>query len=144
MSKRTKGPRTRVPDYYEQDRVIRLRFPQFRRTNWKGHKAWVGELSPDPGSTVYTILIVYRGPKSPRVHVLSPPLRSRKHVFKEGHLCIYHHKEPGARWESDSVIAMTIIPWTASWLHFHELYLETGYWLGPEVEHGSIEKKEAS
>ena len=144
MAKTTKGPRARIPDYYEQDRLLRAPFPQFKRTEWKGRKAWVGQLQPDPGSRTYTVVVEYRGPKPPHVHVIGPQLPNRKHVYAGGNLCLYYQKEPGARWECDSLIARTIIPWTASWLHFHELYLETGVWFGPEIEHGATEKKEAS
>jgi hypothetical protein len=47
------------------------------------------------------------------------------------------------RWEADSKIAETIIPWTAAWLHFYELYLETGVWRGPQARHGSQPKVDA-
>lgn len=139
-----KGPRTRIPDFYEQDRVMRLLFPQFKRMTRKGHKGWVGQFQPNPGGSAYTVAVEYRGPKPPYVFVLDPPLEDGKHRFKRGNLCLYYHKEPGARWECNSVIALTIMPWTASWLHFHELYLETGIWFGPEIEHGESQNKEAS
>lgn len=145
MTKQVKGPRTRIPDYYEQDRIMRSSFPQFRRSTFKDRKAWRGVMAPDPGSTTYEILVEYRGPRAPRVYVLSPELGRCKHRYKEGHLCLFYPRDPGRRWEQDSIVALTILPWTASWLHFHELYLETGEWLGPEVEHLTpTEKRDAS
>lgn len=29
------------------------------------------------------------------------------------------------------LIAKTILPWTALWLYYYELWLDTGKWLGP-------------
>jgi hypothetical protein len=29
------------------------------------------------------------------------------------------------------LIATTILPWTALWLYYYELWLDTGKWLGP-------------
>lgn len=33
------------------------------------------------------------------------------------------------------MIAETIVPWTALWLLYYELWLETDEWLGPEAPH---------
>ena len=144
MTRRIKGPRTKVPDYYEQGRLLRMLFPQFRPTTWKGHKAWIGRLQPDPGSDIYDVVIVYRGPKAPRVYVVLPDLGKCTHMYKEGHLCLFYPKDPGQRWENDSIIARTIVPWTISWLHFHELYQETDIWQGPEVKHGARDDRKVS
>ena len=34
----------------------------------------------------------------------------------------------------------TIVPWTAEWIVFYELWKITGEWLGPEAPHGAGEK----
>ena len=49
--------------------------------------------------------------------------------YPDGSLCLYWPHEWW--WRSDCIIAETIIPWTASWLYFYELWLDTGEWLGP-------------
>jgi hypothetical protein len=37
------------------------------------------------------------------------------------------------------LIATTLIPWTALWLYYYELWLDTGKWLGPS-SHASDSK----
>jgi hypothetical protein len=34
-----------------------------------------------------------------------------------------------------------IIPWTAEWLVYYEIFKRTGQWIGPEAPHGSEEKE---
>lgn len=143
MSRKTVELPRRIIDYYAQTGFIRKKFPQFRPVTWRGHKAWRGKLQPDPGSRAYDVAIVYRGPKAPRVYVVSPKLGRAKHLYREGYLCLFDPKDPGRRWERDAIVAETTIPWTAGWLHFHELFLETGYWLGPETIHRSRKDSEA-
>lgn len=66
----------------------------------------------------------------PIVRVLSPALApDAPHVYRGGELCLYWPKE--WRWYGDELIAETIVPWTASWLFYYELWLDTGKWLGP-------------
>jgi hypothetical protein len=131
------GPRPRVPDYYSQSVLLRPRWPQFRKCSARGHKAWAGSLQPSPGSLECTVQVIYRGPHAPHVYVLEPKLEDGPHRYPGNRLCLFDPAEPGRRWEADSKIGETIIPWTAAWLHYYELYLETGVWRGPQAPHGS-------
>lgn len=54
-------------------------------------------------------------------------------MYSNGDLCLYH--PPSQPWSDDNDLHKTIIPWTAEWLVFYELYLSEGRWLGPEVQH---------
>lgn len=55
-------------------------------------------------------------------------------MYNDGALCLY---EPRATpWKSSDSLHEKIIPWTAEWLVFYELFLICGKWLGPEAPHG--------
>lgn len=90
-----------------------------------------------PGSPKYIVQVIYRGPHAPRVYVLEPKLEDSPHRYDGNRLCLFDPREPRRRWKADSKIGETIIPWTAAWLHYYELYLETGVWRGPQAPHGS-------
>ena len=120
----------------QQHLHIKARFPQFKRIGRESQTAWRGVLRPR--SEEYEILIEYRGGSAPHVYMLNPALNEDcPHIYKDDNsLCIYWPRDPdNPGWQTDSWIADTIIPWTALWLHFYELWLETGEWLGPEKMH---------
>lgn len=80
-------------------------------------------------SPVYGIEILCEQTQAPAVRVLSPPLEERSpHIYPDGSLCLYWPKE--WKWSPKELLALTILPWTASWLYFYELWLDTGAWLG--------------
>ena len=113
-----------------QDAHIRRRFPGFIKTPRGGFGVWSGPIQPQPVSPVYMVQIVYHLKKHPRVYVIKPQLvRGAPHLYKDRSLCLYW--PPEWDWSPDCLIANTIIPWTASWLLFYELWLDTGKWLGP-------------
>ena len=114
-----------------QDGHIRALFPQFNRCRRGGGRAiWRGTLQPQKSSPLYQIEIQYRHKKVPKVRVLSPKLApNAPHLYKDGSLCLYWPKE--WQWNANELIAKTILPWTASWLFFYELWLDCGIWFGP-------------
>lgn len=96
--------------------------------------AWVGTLQPTPESPVYTVRLSFNRAGLPIVKVLSPTLRSdAPHRFTNGALCL--HRPQDRHWTSDQFVSTTIVPWTAFWLHFYEIWMDTGKWLGPEAHH---------
>lgn len=56
-------------------------------------------------------------------------------MYGDGRLCLYDYREQP--WRDGDNIHEKIIPWTAEWLVFYELYLIRGKWLGPEAVHGA-------
>lgn len=117
---------------------IAQRFPTFRYSRENGEAVWRGTLQPRGSSPAYKVAIHYRIGKSPTVKVVSPKLvKGAPHLYKEGVLCLYWPKE--WRWSRDQFIATTILPWTASWLYFYELWLDTGKWLGPSSHDPAFE-----
>ncbi len=121
----------KIPDSGLQSLHIRQRFPQFK---YNGRGVWVGTLQPTPVSPEYQIKITHKPPKPPVVNVLAPKLAEEApHLYPDGSLCLFYPKD--FSWTKNSLIAKTIIPWTALWLYFYELWLKTGIWHGHSIEH---------
>lgn len=121
-----------------QDFQIRQRFPGFqRRPRRVGEGLWTGTLQPRESSPAYQVELRYRIGRAPTVKVLRPALAvGAPHLYGDGTLCLYWTKD--WRWSSDQFITKTILPWAADWLHYYELWLDCGKWLGPESPHGPM------
>ncbi|MBV6503328.1 MAG: hypothetical protein AKCLJLPJ_01397 [Fimbriimonadales bacterium] len=114
--------------------VVRRTFPEFRAVLRGPALVLEGRLQPQPGSPVYSIAIRFLPGRSPKVRILSPGIRpDAPHRYPGGLLCLYWHKD--RNWNGQTFIGETIIPWTALWLLYYELWLDTGEWLGPESPH---------
>lgn len=128
--KRISAPSPQVISLALQDAHIRQCFPAFSRHISRGHAVWRGALQPRRNSPAYHVRVSYKLKKVPKVQILSPSLvTGTGHLYPDGSLCLYWPKE--WQWRADQLIAETIIPWSASWLFFYELWLDTGEWLGP-------------
>jgi hypothetical protein len=55
-------------------------------------------------------------------------------------LCLFDPRERS--WSNRDNLHETIIPWTAEWLVYYELFLISGVWHGPEAPHGDNNIKE--
>ncbi|MCC7230887.1 MAG: hypothetical protein IT203_10880 [Fimbriimonadaceae bacterium] len=117
-----------------QQSAMKRSFPGFRSTFSGTTGIWKGKLQPQPGSPVYSVVVRYRPGHPPEVRVKSPQIRrDAPHVYPGGILCLYWPKD--RNWDSSKLVAETIVPWTAEWLLYYELWLDTGEWLGPESPH---------
>lgn len=125
-----------------QDLHIRGRFPTFARRRNGAHSAtWIGKLHPRETSPTYEVAIKYHIGGVPEVRVLSPQLHPcAPHLYEDGTLCLYWPEE--WRWGRNAMIAETILPWTALWLYYYELWLDIGEWLGPSSAHGLRKERE--
>lgn len=122
---------TRGYDGSQQSARLLARHPQFRQIRRGRRFVWRGTLQATPLGRRYVVEIRLQAGGHPRVFVLDPPLISRTgeeipHRFHDGSLCLYYDGE----WSSQNAIAETIVPWTATWLYYYELWLATGEWLG--------------
>ena len=132
MAKRNFNPKkpNRVFNLAIQDMHVRRQFPDFTCHLKNGRAIWLGPIQPRFTSPKYVTKIQYKQKKLPKVWIMSPPLApDAVHLYREKNLCLYWPKE--WKWQPDQLIAKTIIPWTASWLYYYELWLDTGKWLGP-------------
>ncbi len=128
--KQTRFPPTQRLNVAVQNLHIQSRFPGFRFHPTRGGAVWHGVLQPRELSGAYTIELQYQLTTFPKVYVRKPSLvHHAPHVYPDGHLCLYWPRE--WRWQPNMLIAETILPWTALWLYYYELWLDTGKWLGP-------------
>jgi hypothetical protein len=122
--------------------TLRLKalFPSFHCSRSSGRPVWRGELQPQESSPVYRVRIEWRGTRSPCVVVESPRLQCRApHRYSNGSLCLFDPKDRS--WHPHLYIAETIVPWTAEWLFFYEIWMLTGSWYGPEAPHPVSRRK---
>lgn len=142
MIRRRYTPRSRE-NPLQQRGWVKAAFPQFHwRITREGGVEWTGTLQPTPESPEYEVRVVHEPDRTPVVYVRQPAIRRDAwHCYQDGSLCLYWPAE--WRWTPRESLAATIIPWTAFWLYYYELWLLTGEWLGPSSPHQHGTKKEA-
>ena len=119
---------------------MRSRYPQFKaKRKGEFEIEFTGDLLVKPELPVYSVSITYRGSRSPHVKIISPTLVvSPPHYYQNtGTLCLY--RPDNYNWTREKLIAQNILSWTAAWIYFYEVWLQTGRWYGPEA-HDSISK----
>lgn len=93
-----------------------------------------GRIRPGDSCALWNVEVVYRQSGSPTVYVLSDAVNllepAPPHVFPRDEtgrypLCLYDHG-----WDRHESIANTIVPWTAEWLFFFEVWVATEQRLG--------------
>lgn len=141
--------RNRVPfNYAERRRLfvlekqcIKKYFPFLRCTLRGKNLTCHGNITPSEGCDTYKIKVEYQEGRAPRVYITDPYIEPdpEYHIYKAGHLCLYDHRE--SPWSTKMMLHETIIPWTAEWLVFYELWKITGEWIGPEALHGLDESE---
>lgn len=143
MGRRQSFPRgTGVVSLAHQDIELRRRFPTFTSRCAPGRGLWVGTLQPTELSQEFHIRVAYRVGDVPRAFVVPQVVAGAPHVYwkDDGRLCLYYPKDGG--WRRDMIIAETIVPWTALWLRYYELWLDTGRWLGPSPHGDAVKERE--
>ena len=124
-----------------QNHNVKSRFPEFRYRWKQGTGIWTGDIKPTPISTLYKVRIIYKMKELPKVEVVTPELLIREdaaaipHTYANKKPCIF---DPMPDWNSNKLIATTIIPWFSLWLYYYEVWFQTGEWLGggrhPEIK----------
>lgn len=119
-----------------QKQIMQISFPNFRF--FKRGNYWLGKLKPTMQSPEYQIKISYQEYIAPKVEVISPAIRpNRKHIYPDGSLCLYFPQDHP--WRGVSLLARTLVVWTAEWLYCYEVWRATGEWIGEEAPH-SVDK----
>jgi hypothetical protein len=95
-----------------------------------------GRIRPADGCGLYRVELRYSSGDPPTVRITEPQIEpnSRLHMYRDGTLCLYDWRDQP--WSDKWHLHETIIPWTAEWLVFYELFLATGQWLGVSTLHG--------
>lgn len=98
-----------------------------------------GKVQPTRFSREYEIKIVYNLNCNPKVYVVAPSIEYNDdiHMFEnDKSLCLYHSKTDNFYWDfRRHHLYDTIIPWALEWFVYYELYLISGIWEHPYVEH---------
>ena len=113
---------------------MRSRYPQFKaKRKSDAEIEFIGVLQPLPELPVYTVSITYRGNIDPKVKIISPSLVEKPPHFyhNTGTLCLYSSEN--FKWSREKLVADNIVAWTAAWIYFYEVWLQTGKWYGPEA-----------
>jgi len=115
--------------------LIRGAFPSFSLRIKGKELTCRGRIRPSEHSKNYRVEIRYRPWSPPQVRILDPevPFTPGAHMYKDGTLCLYDSREQ--RWENNWHLHQTIVPWTAEWLVFYELFQLSGKWLGKSAVH---------
>lgn len=118
-----------------QKRLMGEYFPGFSCCYSKRCLTCVGSITPAEGCATYTVKIEYVAGHSPNVWVISPkiPFSNDIHLYRDGSLCLYYPEE--TPWNHTDNLHEKIVPWTAEWLVYYELYLLTGIWHGKSAPH---------
>ncbi len=127
--------RIREKKLSEQIAYMKTKFPQFltKFTSPSSMKV-EGALRPSARSCLYEFVLKYKLSGMPNVTIVSPKLELNTkgekvpHLYSSGNLCLYRPKYK--EFKKSDFLADTIIPWTALWLYYYELWHTTGEWLG--------------
>ena len=122
---------------------IRNYFPNSKVSVNHNKLVWKGILTPTPLSDSYDVKLEYKVGYHPCVYVVNrilelyPGEKRLPHVYdtEKQWLCVYYKK--AHEWDSQKLIATTIIPWISEWLYHYEYWLATGEWHGRGI-HGNL------
>ena len=91
-------------------------------------------------SPVYKIELTYNYGNHPMVWIMDPsiPYESAIHMYADNSLCLYDWREQS--WKESYHLYDTIIPWTAEWLLYYEIYKMTGKWIGRSASHDGAKR----
>lgn len=122
-----------------QDLHIEANFTDFKLYSYGPSSGyWIGKLQPNNNGTIYSVKIEYTQGIKPTVYVLEPRLYDNSpHRYSDRSLCLYYRYDMNYD-NQKSLLSDTIIPWTAEWLYFYEIWTETGVWWGKEAPHTPI------
>ena len=119
-----------------EEHAMRRFYPNLKlQTAPNGDKFWQGSVSTWTGNE-YEIRMRYPDnfPYAPlRAYVVNPKIEQSRHIYPDGHLCLFHIDDK--TWETNTTGA-TAMSWVSLWLHCYEVWLDTGEW--PRKEHDNM------
>ena len=123
-----------------QKALVEKHFPGFECRLARRCLECEGSITPSEECGTYWVSISYQRGGIPRVKIKDPQIipSSAIHVYANGTLCLYEPRD--TPWKASDNLHEKIIPWTAEWLVFYELFLIYGKWLGPEAPHSTVRK----
>ena len=126
--------KSRLPRQEQQ--AMQRFYPSFNMdTTAEGDLYWQGVVTTWTGNG-YEIRLRYPDAfpyKPPKAYVMTPKIQESRHIYSDGHLCLFHKDDKS--WEPKTTAA-TVMSWVSLWLHCYEVWLETGDW--PRREHDEM------
>jgi hypothetical protein len=123
-----------------QIQKMKERFPQFKVSGRNGKYIFFGTLKPSNSISEYVVKIQYNGWRRPKVYIVAPQIMNNApHRYPDRSICLYH--PDNFNWHEHLFIADYIVPWTATWIYFYEIWKCTGIWYADEESHKVTEKK---
>lgn len=128
-----------------EKKLIEANYNFLRCRMVNGKLICIGTTKPTAYSKEYKFKLIYDGVSTPEVFVVSPQIdyNDEIHMFpKNNSLCLFHSKTDDFVWDfRKHNLFDTIIPWTLEWFVYYELYLITGKWEHPFIEHRKSKEK---
>ena len=102
----------------------------------RGVLTWLYTARPSPVGRLYTLLLRLKEAEFPSVIVRAPDLNALAsgkkfpHVYGDQppELCLFRPSK--CEWRVTDKLVDTIVPWSVEWLHYFEIWLRTGEWVG--------------
>lgn len=122
--------------YLPDTQIVAMKkwYPQFTHKRiGKETIEFRGDLLVKPSMPAYTVSITYRGNLRPHVKIVHPTLVEEPPHFYQNTktLCLYHPNN--YKWVQGKLLIKEIVPWTAAWIYFYEVWLQEGEWYGPSA-----------
>ncbi len=98
-----------------------------------GNAHWTGEIVTWSGKS-YSVKLSYPAVfpyRPPNAYVMSPKIIRSRHIYPDGHLCLFHKDDKA--WQINTTGA-TVMSWVSLWLHCYEAWRDTGIWPRPEAD----------
>lgn len=119
----------------QQVASMRSKYPHFI-SDFTSHSSMkvMGVLQPTSRSGAYEFVLKYNLTESPKTKIISPTLYKNSkgedipHLYPGENLCLYQPKY--SEFSRTDFLCDTIIPWTALWLYYYEVWHLTSEWLG--------------
>jgi hypothetical protein len=146
MVKRSKYIPKKKPNtlaiFIKQKRLIEKHYTCFKCSVDRFGMSCTGYIQLYEDSPTYKVQIMYSSKGAPKVFIKDPEIKTdhRIHRYADESLCLYYPLEDP--WKPQNNIHDTIIPWTAEWLVYYELFLVTEKWHGPQQPHDKTKIQE--
>lgn len=121
----------------DQQLALKISYPDACCFIRQGVLHWEGTIQPAPLSRAYHIRVTYQLKRRPKVMLygdnvqgLDRPDFPHQFSIDKDRKCVFLCLHLSHEFNSQQLLADTIIPWASEWLYFYEIWLTTGEWCG--------------
>lgn len=122
-----------------EKKLIEAKLPFLTCKIYKNLLVCSGQIGREYFSQDYEIKIEYNGINTPKVFIINPEIEYNEeiHMFpKDKSLCLFHPETDNFYWSNQKHhLFDSVILWAFEWLVYYELYLISGKWEHPYVDH---------